>query len=449
MLNTLKHPSAELDEWLVRTRGHAAWSAPVEVSRRVGEILSDVQANGDEALVRLSNELDARKVTDVAELKVPAEKLREACDALEPELRAALELAHKRIHAYHSAERKEHQSWSHTDRLGVVQGRIVRPLNAAGVYVPGGQASYPSSVLMNLVPARVAGVARCLLCSPWPQGEYRLEVLAAAHLAECAEFWSLGGAVAIAAMAFGTETMQAVDLVAGPGNIWVAEAKRQVYGQVGVDLLAGPSEVLVIADETARADWVAADLCAQAEHDPMARAILVTDDVGMLEAVQEQLTQVVPSLERREIVAQSLAEQGAAILVEDLERAVAISNRLAPEHLQLAVNLPAVLMEQVEHAGAVFLGHSSAEVYGDYLAGSNHVLPTGGTARFFSPLGVGAFMTETAFVECPSPAASALSAATQTLARAEGLTAHARSAALREAGFGVDTQQQAADDGDD
>ena len=431
LLQSLTCPSEALEDWLGRAYGGRTWRAPEEVSRRVGEILAAVESRGDDALLEWTNRLDKRKLTDPAQLRVSDKQAKEALKKLPADVADALRMAQNRIQEYHGAERTEHNSWQHSDRLGVSQGRILKPVRSAGVYVPGGQASYPSSVLMNLVPARVAGVPRCLLCSPWPEDNYRPETLAAAHLAGCEEIYSLGGAVAIAAMAFGTDTITAVDVVAGPGNIWVAEAKRQVFGFVGVDMLAGPSEVVIIADETAQPAWVAADLCAQAEHDPQARAILISDSEQMLDAVQAELLTVVPTLERSKIIDQSLREQGAAILVASLDQALEISNRIAPEHLQLAVNMPDLLLEQVECAGAVFLGHASGEVFGDYITGSNHVLPTGGTARFSSALGVSSFMTQVAFVNCPTPAAAALSEPTRVLACAEGLTAHALAASLR------------------
>lgn len=431
MLLTLTYPSEALEEWMNRVRGRHAWHAPAAVSSRVGEILEDVQKRGDDALVEWVSKLDGRTLKGPEDLRVSEDKLQKALDNLAPDVRHALELANQRIEAYHRAEKAEHRSWSFTDRLGVTQGRIVRPVQLAGIYAPGGKAGYPSSVLMNLIPARVAGVPHCLMCSPWPDGNYFPETLAAARLAGCNEVYSIGGAVAIAAMAFGTETMPSVDIVTGPGNIWVAEAKRQVFGRVGIDLLAGPTEVVVVADETANPIWVAADLCAQAEHDPLACAVLITTSERLLDEVKAELDKMVCNLSRREIVEESFKRQGAAILVPDTDAAMEIVNRLAPEHLQLAVNIPGPLMEQVKSAGAVFIGHCVSEVFGDYTAGSNHVLPTGGTARFFSPLGISSFMTEVAFVECSLAAAKSLADPTSTLAHAEGLTAHALAASLR------------------
>lgn len=427
----LQYPSEEFEHWIAAMRGGGAWRSPDEVSQGVAEILDDVRQRGDAALVDWTNRLDNRNISSAAELLVPADRLERALAGLSSLLRDALTLAKERIEACHKAERAERRSWQFNDQLGVSQGRILRPVRAAGFYVPGGRASYPSSVLMNCVPAQVAGVAQKQVCTPWPDGEASEVALAAMQLAGVDAVYTLGGAVAVAAMAFGTETVPATDVVVGPGNIWVAEAKRQLFGTVGLDMLAGPSEVVVIADERAKPAWVAADMCAQAEHDPQARAILISDCRDLIEAVSEELAGTVGELDRSEIVTESLRTCGASILVPNLNQAVEVANRIAPEHLQLAVNRPGELLEQVECAGAVFLGHATSEVLGDYIAGSNHVLPTGGTARFSSPLGVSSFMTEIAFVECSSAAASDLAIPAIALAQAEGLTAHARAASWR------------------
>ncbi|MGI9345475.1 MAG: histidinol dehydrogenase [Gammaproteobacteria bacterium] len=409
----------------------STWKVPLDVSRKVHQILFDIEERGDDAVIEWTCKLDQRQISNPDALKVDAELMAESLQTLDSEVKGALELAYQRIKAYHFAERAERNSWRTQDSLGVIQGRIIRSVRSAGCYIPGGTASYPSSVLMNLAPASVAGVPNTIICSPWPQGKYSASVLAAAQIADCHNIYSIGGAVAIGAMAFGTESIPAVDIVTGPGNIWVAEAKRQVFGRVGIDLLAGPSEILIIADETARPDWVAADLCSQAEHDPSARPILISTSAELTAAVQNRLKEFIPDLERKETICASLTDQGAAITVNNLEAAAEIANQLAPEHLQLAIQKPQELLPSIQYAGAVFLGHASAEVFGDYTAGSNHILPTGGTARFSQSLSVSTFLTEMAFIECPPPASRKLSRPTEILAREEQLTAHALAARLR------------------
>ena len=405
-----------------------AFGAP-DVEAAVRSIMEDVRTRGDEAVVELTNRLDERNVAECAELELPAARAADALDSIDPRLREALEAAAGRIRAFH--ERQRNESWSHEEDDGTVLGQRVVPVDRAGIYVPGGRAAYPSSVLMNAIPARVAGVGEVVMAVPAPRGELDPAVLAAARLAGVGRIWTIGGAQAVAALAWGTESIPAVDKIVGPGNVWVSTAKRLVFGRVGIDSVAGPSEILVIADGTTPPAWVAADLAAQAEHDEDARATLVSPVPACLDAVESELGAMVPRLERAAIIRASLERTGALVLVRDLDEAVDVANFLAPEHLELSVAEPAALAERIRHAGAVFLGRHSSEVLGDYCAGPNHVLPTGGTARFSSPLGVCDFQKRMNVIQCSEVAAGRLGATAVVLAEAEGLTAHARSAALR------------------
>ena len=406
----------------------AEFDAP-DVEAGVRAIVEDVRVRGDEAVVELTNRFDGRDVADCAELEVPAVRAAGAIDSIDPRVREALEAAAARIRAFH--DRQKSESWSHAEDDGTVLGQRVVPLDRAGIYVPGGRAAYPSSVLMNAIPARVAGVGEVVMAVPAPRGELDPVVLAAAHLAGVDRIWTIGGAQAVAALAWGTESIPAVDKIVGPGNAWVSTAKRLVFGRVGIDSVAGPSEILVIADGTTPPEWVAADLSAQAEHDEDARATLVCPVAAYLDAVESELEATVPHFERAAIIRASLERTGALVLVRDLDEAVDVANFMAPEHLELSVAEPAALAERIRHAGAVFLGRHSPEVLGDYCAGPNHVLPTGRTARFSSPLGVYDFQKRMNVIQCSEAAARRLGATAVVLAEAEGLTAHARSAALR------------------
>ena len=406
----------------------ADFEAP-DVEAGVRAIVADVRARGDAAVVELTNRFDERRVTGCAELEVPAACTARALDSLDRTLREALEAAAARIRAFHEPQKGE--SWSRAEEDGTVLGQRVVPLDRAGIYVPGGRAAYPSSVLMNAIPARVAGVGEVVMTVPAPRGELAPPVLAAARLAGVDRIWTIGGAQAVAALAWGTQSIPAVDKIVGPGNAWVSTAKRLVFGQVGIDAVAGPSEVVVIADGTAPPEWVAADLCAQAEHDEDARAILICPVPACLDAVEFALEAMVPRFERAAIIRASLERTGALVLVRSLDEAVDVANCMAPEHLELFVAEPAALAERVRHAGAVFLGSHSPEVFGDYCAGPNHVLPTGRSARFSSPLGVYDFQKRMNVLQCSESAARRLGATAVVLAQAEGLTAHARSAALR------------------
>jgi histidinol dehydrogenase len=404
-----------------------------DVSAAVDAILADVRARGDAALLEHTAKLDGFAAASVSALAISVAEMDAALRALEPASRAALDYAAERIERYHAAAMPK--SWRLTDEHGSSLGQEVRPLDRVGVYIPGGRATYPSTVLMTAVPARVAGVKEIVLVTPpGDGGRVNPVVLAAARVAGVTEGWRLGGAQAVAALAYGTATIRRVDKIVGPGNIYVALAKTRVFGEVGIDMMAGPSEVVVVADAAADPDWIAADLLAQAEHDPMARAVLITDAPALPPRVEAAVVERLAALERREIATAALRDHGALIVTESLERAVEIANRLAPEHLELMVAVPAALLPRVRHAGAVFLGAHTPEVVGDYVAGPNHVLPTAGTARFASPLGTEDFVKRSSVLEySPSGLAAALPHLT-TLSRIEGLTAHGRAAEARTEG---------------
>jgi histidinol dehydrogenase len=399
------------------------------VDAAVARIVADVRARGDAALLEYTAQFDRVRAASVAALEIPAAELRAAFEALPSAQRAALETATARIRAFH--ERQKLVSWTYRDETGCELGQQVTPLDRAGLYVPGGKAAYPSSVLMNAIPAQVAGVAEIVMVVPTPDGVRNPLVLAAAHLAGVQRVFTLGGAQAIAALAYGTATIPAVDKICGPGNAYVAAAKRRVFGAVGIDMVAGASEILVIADASAHPDWVAMDLFSQAEHDELAQSILVSPDAALLEAVAASARRQLATMPRREIIAASFAHRAALIQVYDLDEACAVANRVAPEHLELAVADPAALVPKIRHAGAIFLGHHASEALGDYCAGPNHVLPTGRTARFSSPLGVYDFQKRTSLIAVTPEAARQLGEVAATLADGEGLPAHARSARYR------------------
>jgi len=399
------------------------------VDATVARIIADVRARGDAALLEYTRQLDGVEATSVAALEIPAAEMRDAFAALPEQVRSALQTAASRIRAFH--ERQKLESWSYRDADGSEFGQRVSALDRVGIYVPGGKAAYPSSVLMSAIPAQVAGVGEIVMVVPAPGGTRNPLVLAAAHLAGVTRAFTIGGAQAIAALAYGTATIPPVDKICGPGNAYVAAAKRRVFGAVGIDMIAGVSEVLVIADESANADWVAMDLFAQAEHDELAQAILVTPDANLIDAVAASARRQLASMPRRAIIAASLANRGALIKVRDLDEACAVANRVAPEHLELAVADPAALLPKIRHAGAIFMGHHSSEALGDYCAGPNHVLPTGRTARFSSPLGVYDFQKRSSVLAVSIEAARMLGSVAVTLADGEGLPAHAQSARYR------------------
>lgn len=395
----------------------------------VRQILERVRREGDAAVLDYTRRFDHIDAPDVAGLEIAEEHLYRALSAIGAEQRSALEAAAERIRTYH--ERQRQQSWHYRDAEGNLLGQQVTPIDRAGVYVPGGKAAYPSSVLMNVLPARVAGVPEVIMVVPAPRGELSELVLAAAAVAGVDRVFTIGGAQAVAALAYGTETIPAVDKIVGPGNIFVATAKRLVYGHVGIDMVAGPSEILVVCDGHTDPDWIAMDLFSQAEHDEDAQAILVCPLRGFLDEVSNSIENLLPQMERADIIRDALNRRGALIHVRDLDEAVEVVNFVAPEHLELSVADPQTLAAQVRHAGAIFLGRFTAEAMGDYCAGPNHVLPTARTARFSSPLGVYDFQKRSSLIECSPGGAPVLAEVASVLARGEGLTAHARSAEFR------------------
>ena len=400
-----------------------------DVGRDVATILNEVRARGDDALVEYTMRFDGHRLTDDGDWRISAEQCRAAYDALEPTLRDALQLAADRIRAYH--EQQLPQDSDRTDGIGMRLGSRWLPVDAAGLYVPGGRASYPSSLLMNAIPAKVAGVKRLAVATPTPKGETNALVLAAAHIAGIDEIWRVGGAQAVAALAYGTKRIAKVDVVTGPGNAWVAEAKRQLYGVVGIDMVAGPSEILVIADADNDPEWIAADLLSQAEHDPTSQSILITDDLGFARMVEDAVDLQLMNLPTAKVAKASWEAHGVIIVVERMADAVPLADRLAAEHVELAVADPQALFDRLRHAGSVFFGRTTPEAVGDYIAGPNHVLPTGRRARFASGLSVLDFMKRTSFIDAGPGALAVIGPAAVALAEAEGLPAHARSIELR------------------
>jgi len=399
------------------------------IDATVAQIVGDVRARGDAALLEYTRRFDRLDAGSVADLEITAVEMRDAHASLPAAQRDALGVAAARIRAYH--ERQKGRDWSFTEPDGTELGQRVTPLDRVGVYVPGGKAAYPSSVLMNVIPAHVAGVCEIVMVVPTPDGVRNPLVLAAAHLAGVTRAFTIGGAQAVAALAYGTQTIPPVDKICGPGNAYVAAAKRRVFGAVGIDMVAGVSEVLVIADATAHPDWIALDLFAQAEHDEMAQALLVTPDAGLIDRVAASAQRLIADMPRAEIIKASFARRGALIRTRDLAEACAVANRVAPEHLELAVADPDALLPHIRHAGAIFVGHYASESIGDYCAGPNHVLPTGRTARFSSPLSVHDFEKRSSILRISKAAARTLGPVAATLAHGEGLTAHAMSAEAR------------------
>ncbi len=408
---------------------HHAGALDENVDATVAKILADVKARGDDAVLEYTHKFDRLNVPSMAALELSKEEMKSAFDALEPDLKTALILARDRIEAYH--RRQIAESWRYTEVDGTQLGVQITPLDRVGLYVPGGKAAYPSSLLMNAVPAKVAGVREIIMVVPTPDGVKNATVLAAAHLAGVDRVFTIGGAQAVGALAFGTATVPAVDKIVGPGNAYVAAAKRRVFGIVGIDMIAGPSEILVIADENANPDWVAMDLFSQAEHDEVAQSILLTPSEALIAAVQASIAKLLPAMPRKDIIAASLAGRGSIIKTRSLEDACEISNRIAPEHLELSVADPEALLSSLRHAGAIFMGYGSSEAIGDYVAGTNHVLPTSRSARFSSPLGVYDFQKRTSLIYVSPEGAKSLGKAAATLAYAEGLQAHARAAEMR------------------
>ncbi len=400
-----------------------------QVQQTVLDILHQVKSRGDDAVIEYSNRFDHLQVTGIDQLEISQSQLLKALEDLPHDQSKALLTAAERVRRYHERQRSE--SWQYEEEDGTVLGQKITPIDRVGIYVPGGKASYPSSVLMNAIPAHVAGVKEIIMVVPTPGGEVNQLVLAAAAAAGVSRVFTIGGAQAVAALAYGTQTIPKVDKIVGPGNIYVATAKRFVFGEVGIDMIAGPSEILVMCDGKTDPDWIAMDLFSQAEHDEDAQAILVSWDAEFLKQVEESINKLLPTMERKEIIRASLSGRGALIQVKDLDEAISISNRIAPEHLELSIEDPQEVAKQIRHAGAIFMGRYTAEALGDYCAGPNHVLPTSGTARFSSPLGVYDFQKRSSLIMCSSDGASELGKIASVLARGEDLTAHARSAEYR------------------
>ena len=406
----------------------------IQIRASVTAILEDVRVRGDEALVELTNRFDGQSASNMAALSIGQDQLLEAYESIDDLVRDALIESADRVREYHEHQKSSIGSgdgWRYTDSMGNQLGQSIRPMSRVGIYAPGGKASYPSTVIMTAIPAQVAGVKEMVLCVPTPGGELNPVLLAAAHLCGIDHVFALGGAQAIAAMAFGTEAVPKVDKIVGPGNIYVATAKEMVFGKVGIDMIAGPSEVLIVADDSADPSWVVQDMFAQAEHDEMAQAIVISPSEKLLEAIAQQLPIKLAQQKRQPIIAEAISSRGALIKVKDLNEAFEIVNKIAPEHLQLANHAPEGWLPSVQHAGAIFLGVDTAEVVGDYTAGPSHVLPTSGTARFASPLGVYDFQTRTSIIQCSREGAIKLSRAAAILASEEGLYAHAESALAR------------------
>ena len=408
-----------------------AWDSVSDkaVNRTVDDIIAGIRARGDAELMALTAKFDRWQPKTAAELEIPLARLQQALQAIPPDHRSALQAAAARIRTY--AEHQKMADWSYTEADGTLLGQQVTPLDRVGLYVPGGKAAYPSSVLMNAIPAKVAGVGELIMVVPTPDGEVNELVLAAAAIAEVDRVFAVGGAQAVAALAYGTASIPPVDKIVGPGNIYVATAKRAVFGQVGIDMVAGPSEILVICDGKTDPDWIAMDLFSQAEHDEDAQSILISPDADFLERVAESINTLLPTMERAEIIATALRDRGALIQVADLDEAVRVANVIAPEHLELSVDDPVSMAKAIRHAGAIFMGRYTSEPIGDYCAGPNHVLPTSRTARFSSPLGVYDFQKRSSLIMVSPQGAETLGRVASTLARGEGLTAHARAAEYR------------------
>ena len=428
MINKFSSQDRDFDSQL---NALVAWesSSNEEINRSVEKIIDAVKQNGDASVLDYTNQFDSLKAHSISELIISQERLKKSFDNLESEQKNALSIAAERIKSYHLNQVQE--SWTYKEEDGSVLGQKITPLQRAGLYVPGGKAAYPSSVLMNSIPAKVAGVEELIMVVPTPNGVINELVLAAAYVAEVDLVITIGGAQAIAALAYGTESIPKVDKIVGPGNIYVATAKRQVFGQVGIDMIAGPSEILIICDGNTNPDWIAMDLFSQAEHDEDAQAILLCPDEDFIKEVEMSISKLLPTMEREQIIKTSLKKRGALILTQDIDDAVKISNRIAPEHLELSVEDPESILDDIKHAGAIFMGKYSSEALGDYCAGTNHVLPTSSTARFSSPLGVYDFTKRSSIVMASKEGAKKLGETASVLAFGEGLQAHAKSALYR------------------
>jgi histidinol dehydrogenase len=430
-MSLINRLSTRSDDFLATLRKLLAFDASQDesIERTSADILKDIQARGDDALLEYTRRFDQVEAASVAALEIPRGEWLAALEALPGEQRQALDSAASRVRGYHERQRSE--TWTYTEADGTVLGQKISPLDRVGLYVPGGKAAYPSSVLMNAIPAKVAGVAEVIMVTPTPQGMRNPIVLAAAAIAGVDRVWAIGGAQAIGALAYGTASIAAVDKIVGPGNAYVAAAKRRVFGTVGIDMIAGPSEILVICDGSTPADWIAMDLFSQAEHDELAQAILLCPDAAYLDEVEAAIARLLPAMPRADIIRASLSRRGALILVRDLDEACAMANEIAPEHLEISTEDAGKWAEKIRHAGAIFMGRYSSEALGDYCAGPNHVLPTSRTARFSSPLGVYDFQKRSSLIQVSQAGAQTLGRIASTLAHGEGLQAHAASAQYR------------------
>jgi len=428
MISLLSTSSKDFDDQLSSL---ISWetASDEEVNNTVKKIIKEVKDKGDSSVLSFTSKFDLHKAKSISELIIPKEILKKSFNDLVQKQKDALYVAAERIKSYHQKQKQE--SWKYTENDGTVLGQKISPLDRVGLYVPGGKAAYPSSVLMNSIPAKVAGVNELIMVVPTPKGVVNELVFAAAHIADVDMVITIGGAQAIAALAYGTETIPKVDKIVGPGNIYVATAKKQVFGQVGIDMIAGPSEILIICDGTTDPDWIAMDLFSQAEHDEEAQSILLCPDESFIEEVKHSIQKLLPTMEREHIIRTALTNRGALILTKDIAEAIKISNQIAPEHLELSVENPESILDDIKHAGAIFMGKYSSEALGDYCAGPNHVLPTSSTARFSSPLGVYDFQKRSSLIMTSKEGAKNLGETAATLAYGEGLEAHAKSALYR------------------
>lgn len=428
MIARLSTQQADFQEKLSKL---LAWESvsSTDIAQTVDDIIANIRQNGDQALIDYTNKFDGMDVSDISALTVDQSTLKKAFDSLAEKEKTALQSAADRVRDYHQKQKQD--TWTYTEDNGTLLGQKITPLDRVGLYVPGGKAAYPSSVLMNAIPAKVAGVEELIMVVPTPKGVTNPLVLAAAHIAGVNTVFTVGGAQAVAALAYGTQTIPKVDKIVGPGNIYVATAKRAVFGQVGIDMIAGPSEILIICDGKTDPDWIAMDLFSQAEHDEDAQSILLCPDADFIKQVESSITKLLPSMDRKTIIATALKDRGALIQTKDMDEAIAISNQIAPEHLELSVKDPQSMLDDIKHAGAIFMGRNTCEAIGDYCAGPNHVLPTSGTARFSSPLGVYDFQKKSSLIMVSDEGANILGEIAATLADGEGLQAHAQSARYR------------------
>jgi len=428
MIARLSTQQADFQEKLSKL---LAWESVsnTDVAQTVDDIIANIRQNGDQALIDYTNKFDGMDVSDILALTVDQSALKKAFDSLAEKEKTALQSAADRVRDYHQKQKQD--TWTYTEDNGTLLGQKITPLDRVGLYVPGGKAAYPSSVLMNAIPAKVAGVEELIMVVPTPNGITSQLVLAAAYISGVNKVFTVGGAQAIAALAYGTETIPKVDKIVGPGNIYVATAKRAVFGQVGIDMIAGPSEILIICDGKTDPDWIAMDLFSQAEHDEDAQSILLCPDAEFISQVEVSIAKLLPTMDRKDIIATALKDRGALIQTKDMDEAIAISNQIAPEHLELSVKDPQSMLDDIKHAGAIFMGRNTCEAIGDYCAGPNHVLPTSGTARFSSPLGVYDFQKKSSLIMVSDEGANILGEIAATLADGEGLQAHAQSARYR------------------